>query len=67
MPQYRETTVGPLGIKKCPRCLLAANLINILAASKWQQFTIKLYYRVNGFGYAKHLGHSLKNSHFCLP
>jgi hypothetical protein len=54
--QYRETTVGPLSIKKCPHNLLAANLINILAASKRQQFTIKLYYRMNGFGPARHLG-----------
>ena len=58
LPQYRETTVGPLSIKKCTHHLLAANLINILAASKLQQFTIaiKLYYRINGFGRARHLG-----------
>ena len=45
-PQYRKTTVEPLSVKKCPHCLLAANLIYISAASKRQQFTIKLYYRV---------------------
>jgi hypothetical protein len=39
-------TVGPLSVNKCPHCLLAANLIYILASSKRQQFTIKLYYRV---------------------
>jgi hypothetical protein len=46
LPQYRKTTVGPLSVKKCPHCLLAANLIYILAASKRQQLTIKLYCRV---------------------
>jgi hypothetical protein len=54
--QYRKTTVGPLSIKKCPHHLLAANVINIFAASKRQQFTIKLYYRINGFDRARHLG-----------
>jgi hypothetical protein len=64
LSQYRGTTVGPLSIKKCPHHLLAANVINILAASKRQQFTIKFYYRINGLGTPET---SLKNSHFCLP